>query len=1099
MSQALAPRPRPERLLIGAALGLAAIVALCAVATSAYLDATRDVARTMEVREGIYAWQATLLDAETGARGYLATGRPLFLEPYASALEKERAEAAKVRSLAADNPRQAQNVEAADRDARAAMDELVALVTLASSDRRDDALARLTEGENKRKLDTFRGDVSAIRAEEERVLSERRSSTRSRRQLALVCAVLLALTSFALLALAWTREQMYYRLVATLASGSKQRLDALSALTASLSEARTRAQVVEAVIEHGMRAVGADTCTLYELDEAGTALELIGDRGVAPEVLLTIRRITASSGNPETFASLMSNKTVWAEGSHDYEKLYPKLKTIKAEGLRARAFFSVPLHAEGRPLGLLGAGFYEPQTFSAEAKAFVEILAGHCAQALLRASRLEREDEARRWFATTLRSIGDAVITTDAEGQVTFMNPVAEALTGWTEADARGKPLQDVFAIFSEVTGAAVESPVTRVLREGKVVGLANHTVLRAKRGAQVPIADSGAPIQSEAGRMLGVVLVFRDGTTEKRERLRNEFLSRAGEALVGTIDYAKTLATITSFAVPSLADWCALTLVEPGTKTHKQVAVAHVNPDKVRFARELGERYPADPKAPTGVPEVIRSGRAELYAEIPRPLLEAGARDANHLRMIRDLQLTSAMIVPLRVRDRTLGAMTFVHAESGRRYDIDDLRFAEDFARRAAMAIENALALKETEHARARERELRREAEIASQAKDEFLATVSHELRTPLNAILGWTVLLRRRNVTGDVERGLSVIERNVRLQTKLVEDVLDISRIISGKLVLHLGATNVAEIVSAVVETVVPAAQAKDIQIEVDVAEAAVAITADGARLQQVVWNLLSNALKFTPKGGAIDVRAHRLGSEVCIRVKDSGEGIRSDILPLVFDRFQQANASITRRHGGLGLGLSIVKQLVAAHGGTVRAESDGEGKGATFIVSLPARAAVPAIASETRASAPGEAPVMHAATLPKLDGLRVLVVDDEEDALGLVGEVLRGQGAEVHVATSAREALENFDRFRPDVIVSDIGMPDVDGLSLIREIRARPVERGGRTPAVALTAYARLEDGERAFAAGFQMHVTKPVEPAQLAAVVANLAGRSLSPDL
>jgi len=242
---------------------------------------------------------------------------------------------------------------------------------------------------------------------------------------------------------------------------------------------------------------------------------------------------------------------------------------------------------EGRSLGLLGAGFYAPRRFSVEEKAFVETLARHCAQALLRASRLEREDEAGRWFATTLRSIGDAVITTDAEGRVTFMNPIAEALTGWMEGEARGKPLEDVFAIFSESTGAAVESPVEKVLREGKVVGLANHTVLRGRRGAQFPITDSGAPIQSEGGRMLGVVLVFRDGTVERRDRVRNEFLAKAGEALVGSIDYESTLATVTTFAVPSLADWCAIELVEPSLKTSKQVAVAHTNPEKVRFARD--------------------------------------------------------------------------------------------------------------------------------------------------------------------------------------------------------------------------------------------------------------------------------------------------------------------------------------------------------------------------------------------------------------------------------------------------------------------------------------------------------------------------------
>jgi signal transduction histidine kinase/ActR/RegA family two-component response regulator len=557
--------------------------------------------------------------------------------------------------------------------------------------------------------------------------------------------------------------------------------------------------------------------------------------------------------------------------------------------------------------------------------------------------------------------------------------------------------------------------------------------VLRSRAGVEIPIDDSGAPIRNEGGRVLGVVLVFRDVTSDKRDRARSEFLAKAGEALVASIDYQATLATVARFAVPTLADWCAVELLEPGANASKQVAVAHVDEGK-------------------------------------------------------------RMVVPLRVRGRSFGAITFVYAESGRCYSEDDLTFAEDFARRAAMAIENALFLKETEEARAKERVLRGEAELASRAKDQFLATVSHELRTPLNAILGWTVTLRQRKQAEDVDRALAIVERNARVQTKLIEDVLDISRIISGKLELNLGPTNVAEAVSAAIETVTPAAQAKDINTSIDVPDGSLTFTADADRLQQIVWNLLSNAVKFTPKGGSVTVGAFRDGSEVCIFVSDTGEGIRSEVLPLVFDPFQQADASTTRRHGGLGLGLSIVKQLVSAHGGTVRAESEGEGKGAKLTVRLPARAVVPAISRKSssnavRASAAGTNPA------PRLDGLRLLVVDDEEDALVLVGEVLREQGAEVHFAASALEALVKFEEIRPDVIVSDIGMPGVDGLSLIRQVRALTPQQGGRTPAVALTAYARAEEAQRAFAAGYQMHVAKPVEPTHLATVVANLGGRSL----
>jgi signal transduction histidine kinase len=438
---------------------------------------------------------------------------------------------------------------------------------------------------------------------------------------------------------------------------------------------------------------------------------------------------------------------------------------------------------------------------------------------------------------------------------------------------------------------------------------------------------------------------------------------------------------------------------------------------------------------------------------------------------------------------------MTFVYAESGRRYTRDDLEFAQNFADRAGLAIENAIALRETEEAHIEERRLRGQSELASRAKDEFLAMVSHELRTPLNAILGWTVILRRRNPAVEIDRGLSVIERNARTQAKLIEDVLDISRIISGKLLLSLGPTNIADAVSSAVETVTPAAEGKGIAIQVEPVEPSLVITADPNRVQQIMWNLLSNAVKFTPKGGKVMVRAVREGSEVRLCVKDSGEGIRREVLPLIFEPFHQADASTTRRHGGLGLGLAIVRQLVSAHGGTVNAESEGPGQGASFVVRLPARSAVPAVIRAVPAATKSQVDTLAVAGAqgaPRLAGLRLLIVDDERDALMLVGEVLREQGAEVHLADSAADALDRLAAVQPDVIVSDIGMPETDGYALIRRIRALPESLGGSTPAIALTAYARAEDAQRALAAGFQMFVPKPVEPSELVGVVADLGG-------
>ncbi|GAB1544523.1 hypothetical protein NUACC21_71990 [Scytonema sp. NUACC21] len=404
-------------------------------------------------------------------------------------------------------------------------------------------------------------------------------------------------------------------------------------------------------------------------------------------------------------------------------------------------------------------------------------------------------------------------------------------------------------------------------------------------------------------------------------------------------------------------------------------------------------------------------------------------------------------------------------------------------------------LALKQSEE---RFRQLAEKAEAANRMKDEFLATLSHELRTPLNAILGWTQLLTTRKFNeSTTNRALETIDRNTKLLATLIEDVLDVSRIITGKLCLEVRPIQVAPVVLSAIETVNSAANAKEITIETFLDSSVGVVLGDINRLQQIVWNLLSNAVKFTPRGGRVYVRLSTSteftdGHSALLQVTDTGEGIAPEFLPYVFERFRQADSSSTRSHGGLGLGLAIVRHLVELHGGTVRAESAGIGQGATFIVSLPIKVTTVELSEPQQLSSTVEVQVAQTSNL-KLEGLRVLVVDDEPDARQIITTVLGQYEANVMAVATVTEALIALQQFQPDVLVSDIGMPQEDGYSLIRKVRALDEEKGGRTPAVALTAYARAEDRTQALLAGFQLHVPKPVNPAKLAAVIANLAGR------
>lgn len=465
-------------------------------------------------------------------------------------------------------------------------------------------------------------------------------------------------------------------------------------------------------------------------------------------------------------------------------------------------------------------------------------------------------------------------------------------------------------------------------------------------------------------------------------------------------------------------------------------------------------------------------------------------------------LPVRSYLAVPVVSRTgEVLGGLFYGHSEVGVFTERSE-RIVAGIAAQAAIAIDNARLYESARRLNAEkdkllesERAARIEVERASRMKDEFLATLSHELRTPLNAILGWSQILRHNSKPEDIEEGVQVIERNARVQTQIIEDLLDMSRIISGKFRLDVQRTNLADVVKAAVETVMPAADARGVRIQTVLDPVAGPVSGDPSRLQQVFWNLLTNAVKFTPRGGRVQVVLERVNSHLEVSVIDTGEGIDESFLPHVFDRFRQADATTTRRHGGLGLGLAIVKQLVEVHGGSVRVKSGGVGSGSTFTVALPLTVlhADPQPDTQRRHPEVGAAPVLDE-TCMSIEGVKVLVVDDEPDARHLVKRLLEDCKAAVTTAASAREALDTLKTSRPDILVSDIGMPGEDGYSLIRKVRELPASEGGNIPAIALTAYARAEDRMKAVLAGFELHVVKPVESAELIAMIASLAKRA-----
>ena len=657
----------------------------------------------------------------------------------------------------------------------------------------------------------------------------------------------------------------------------------------------------------------------------------------------------------------------------------------------------------------------------------------------------------QEWFRVTLASIGDGIIACDPEGRVTYMNPVAETLTGWSNEHAQGMDLADVFHIVNESTRQRVDNPVGLVIRSGRILGLGNHTVLISRDGIERPIADSAAPILDDAGRILGVVLVFRDFSEHRR----------AQEAIAEQREWFET-------TLESIGDAVIATDAR-GRIVFMNPVAEHLTGWRMDAARD---RKCAD------VFNIVDEMTLRAVENPVTRVLQEGVVVglANHTLLIaadgteRPIDDSGA---PIRNREGRIVGVVLVFR------DVTERRRAD---------VEREVVASERERLLAAERIARAEAERANRLKDDFVAMVSHELRTPLNAILGWTeLMLKKPDDAALAARGLEIVARNTRLQTQLISDLLDVSRIVSGKLRLDMQSVHLATMIEGAIETVEYAAVAKGIFIDRQLDSAIGPMAGDPARLQQVVWNLLSNALKFTPKGGRVRVILRRAGPQAEIVVEDNGVGIRPDFLPHVFDRFQQADASRARRFGGLGLGLSIVKNLVQFHGGAAKAESEGEGRGARFTITLPLAVPPAPIEAAPTPTVPAEA-ITDSVSLA---GIRVLLVEDEADAAEFVKHVLEDYGAVVVTAASAREALDVMGADQPDILISDIGLPEMDGYQLLEQVRQKDASDGGGIPAIALTAFVRSEDRTRALLAGYQSHLAKPIESTELVATVASVA--------
>lgn len=690
-----------------------------------------------------------------------------------------------------------------------------------------------------------------------------------------------------------------------------------------------------------------------------------------------------------------------------------------------------------------------------------------------------------RYLAVFEKSPFALALTRITDGAIVAVNDAFLRLFSFSREEVIGKS-----SVELGISDEASRNRVAEELRaHGEVHGL--ETTRRTKTGEERTL--SLTIVRVRVGEAEHVLTTIEDITERKRTREALHLLAEASSTFTASHSIEESLLQVAQLALTTFADACSVYLKEDDGSVSQVITAGN----RTEGQRAAYRAAALTPDAPFGYPKIIRTGQVEWVEHMTDAHVRAMASSEAHAQSIAALGVQSYIGVPLTRKATTIGAFFFVRNKPGAHYVAGDVMVAEELGKRASIALENALLLEEATALATAEADARRKAEEATRIKDEFLATLSHELRTPLHSILGWGRMLQSGRVAPErQEHAIATIVRNALVQNQLVDDLLDLSRIVSGMLRLDVEVLDFVPIVESALDVVHVAADAKGISLERSLAPDARYFSGDGGRIQLLVWNLVSNAVKFTPRGGHVQLKTRAVGEEIELSVADDGNGIAPEFLPFVFDRFRQQDSSIVRSFGGLGLGLAIVKSIAEMHGGTVEAHSPGVGLGATLIVRLPmALPAGGAVEFMTRESPRDQDDGTQPLKTNGCEGLRVLVVDDEEDARDLLRTVFEEAGAIVRAAEGAFEAMEMLDEEAFDVIVSDIGMPGEDGYTFMRNLRSRETSRGGKTPAIALTAYARPEDRERTLSAGFQDHAAKPVDLRELTRIALRVARKRL----